>query len=54
MDGTDFVENAAKVSAYDPKTNQPIVEIKMKSREKFKEVTTKLTGSTLSIYLDKT
>ncbi|KQX49058.1 hypothetical protein ASD40_13040 [Paenibacillus sp. Root444D2] len=52
MDGTDFVENAAKVS-YDPKTNQPIVEIKMKSREKFKEVTTKLTGSTLSIYLDE-
>lgn len=52
MNGTDFVENAAKVS-YDPNTNQPIVEIKMKSREKFKEVTTKLTGSTLSIYLDE-
>ena len=39
--------------SYDPNTNQPIVEIKMKSREKFKEVTTKLTGSTLSIYLDE-
>ncbi|WP_082927592.1 protein translocase subunit SecD [Paenibacillus oryzisoli] len=51
MNGTDFVENAAKLS-YDPNTKQPIVEIKMKSREKFKEVTTKLTGSTLSIYLD--
>lgn len=51
MNGTDFVENAAKLS-YDPNTKQPIVEIKMKSREKFKEVTTKLVGSTLSIYLD--
>nr|WP_079419328.1 protein translocase subunit SecD [Paenibacillus ferrarius] len=51
MNGTDFVENAAKLS-YDPNTKQPIVEIKMKSREKFKEVTTKLVGSTLSIFLD--
>lgn len=51
MNGTDFVENAAKLS-YDPNTKQPIVEIKMKSREKFKDVTTKLVGSTLSIYLD--
>ncbi|MGG1555719.1 MULTISPECIES: protein translocase subunit SecD [Paenibacillus] len=51
MNGTDFVENAAKLS-YDPNTKQPIVEIKMKSREKFKEVTTKLVGSSLSIYLD--
>jgi preprotein translocase subunit SecD len=52
MDGTDFVENAAKLS-YDPQTQQPIVEIKMKSREKFKDVTTKLVGSSLSIYLDE-
>ncbi|WP_425262314.1 protein translocase subunit SecD [Paenibacillus pectinilyticus] len=51
MNGTDFVENAAKLS-YDPNTKQPIVEIKMKSREKFKDVTTKLVGSSLSIYLD--
>ncbi|MBD0381729.1 protein translocase subunit SecD [Paenibacillus sedimenti] len=51
LNGTDFVENAAKLS-YDPQTNLPIVEIKLKDRQKFKEVTTKLTGSTLSIYLD--
>ncbi|UJF36420.1 protein translocase subunit SecD [Paenibacillus hexagrammi] len=51
LNGTDFVENAAKLS-YDPNTKQPIVEIKLKDRAKFKDVTTKLTGSTLSIYLD--
>ncbi|MFC5447220.1 protein translocase subunit SecD [Paenibacillus aestuarii] len=51
LNGTDFVENAAKLS-YDPNTKQPIVEIKLKDRQKFKDVTTKLTGSTLSIYLD--
>jgi preprotein translocase subunit SecD len=53
LNGTDFVENAAKLS-YDPNTKQPIVEIKLKDRQKFKDVTTKLTGSTLSIYLDDT
>lgn len=52
MDGTDFVENAAKLN-YEPQTNKPIVSIKLKSREKFKDVTTKLVGKSLSIYLDE-
>lgn len=49
--GTDFVEGGAKVG-YD-KSNQPLVEIKMKDRAKFRDVTTKLTGQTLGIYLDE-
>jgi preprotein translocase subunit SecD len=51
MDGRDFVPNAAKVE-YRQNTNQPIVSIKLKSASKFKEVTTKLLGKTLSINLD--
>jgi len=49
--GTDFVEGGARVG-YD-QSNQPLVEIKMKSREKFRDVTTKLVGQTLGIYLDE-
>lgn len=48
--GTDFVEGGARVG-YD-RSNQPLVEIKMKSREKFRDVTQELIGQTLGIYLD--
>jgi preprotein translocase subunit SecD len=56
LDGTDFVENAAKVG-FQPNTNQPLIEIKMKSKEKFKQVTTEISqipapNNVLAIYLD--
>lgn len=50
MDGRDFVPDGAKVEYRD---NQPIVAIKLKSADKFKEVTTKVLGKTLAIYLDE-
>ncbi|TCZ75113.1 protein translocase subunit SecD [Paenibacillus albiflavus] len=50
LNGTDFVEGGASVG-YD-QSNQPIVQIKLKSREKFRDVTTQLIGKTLDIYLD--
>jgi len=54
--GTDFVEGEAKVG-YD-QLNKPLVQIKMKSREKFKEITARLSAKAapdniLSIYLDE-
>lgn len=49
--GTDFVEGGASVG-YD-QANQPVVQIKMKDRSKFKEVTTKMVGKPLSIFLDE-
>jgi SecD/SecF fusion protein len=49
MDGRDFVPNGANV-AY--KDSVPIVTIKLKSADKFEEVTTKVLGRTLAIYLD--
>jgi preprotein translocase subunit SecD len=56
LDGTDFVENAAKVG-FQNNTNQPLIEIKMKSKEKFKQVTTEISqipapNNVLAIYLD--
>jgi preprotein translocase subunit SecD len=56
LDGTDFVENAAKVG-FQQNTNQPLIEIKMKSKEKFKQVTTEISqipapNNVLAIYLD--
>lgn len=50
MRGDDFVPGGAKIQ-FD-KTNRPIVEIKLKSAEKFGQVTGKLVGKPLSIYLD--
>ncbi|RAV21942.1 protein translocase subunit SecD [Paenibacillus contaminans] len=49
LDGRDFVPGGATVQ-YD--NNQPIVAIKLQSAEKFGEVTKKLLGSSLGIYLD--
>ncbi|SEC73231.1 protein translocase subunit SecD [Paenibacillus sp. GP183] len=56
LDGTDFVENAAKVG-FQPNTNQPLIEIKMKSKDKFNQVTTEISqipppNNVLAIYLD--
>ncbi|WP_068774182.1 protein translocase subunit SecD [Paenibacillus sp. FJAT-26967] len=51
LNGTDFVEGGASVG-YDNR-NQPLVQIKMKDRTKFKDVTTQMIGKTLSIYLDE-
>jgi preprotein translocase subunit SecD len=56
LDGTDFVENAAKVGFHN-QTNRPIIEIKMKSKDKFKQVTTEISQmpsgkNVLAIYLD--
>jgi preprotein translocase subunit SecD len=55
LDGTDFVENAAKVG-FD-ETNRPRIEIKLKSKDKFKQVTTEISklprpSNVLAIYLD--
>jgi preprotein translocase subunit SecD len=50
MRGDDFVPGGAKIQ-FD-QTNRPIVEIKLKSAEKFGQVTGKLVGKPLSIYLD--
>lgn len=51
LDGRDFKENSAGV-AYD-NFNRPIVTIELKDSDKFYEVTSKLVGQTLSIYLDE-
>lgn len=51
LDGRDFKENSAGV-AYD-NFNRPIVTIELKDGNKFYEVTSKLVGQTLSIYLDE-
>jgi preprotein translocase subunit SecD len=50
LDGSDFVEGKAKV-AFD-ELNRPVVEIEVKKKEKFAEITTRLVGKPLAIYLD--
>lgn len=50
LQGDDFVQNGAKVE-FDQLGN-PLITIKLKDAKKFEDVTTKLTGKTLSIYLD--
>lgn len=50
MRGDDFVPGGAKIQFDQAK--RPIVEIKLKSAEKFGQVTGKLVGKPLSIYLD--
>jgi preprotein translocase subunit SecD len=50
MDGRDFVPNGADVTYHE---SVPVVTIKLKSADKFKEVTTKVLGKTLGIYLDE-
>lgn len=51
MVGSDFKAGGAKVQ-YDSHTNQPIITIKVKDAAKFKDVTTRLLGQPLAIYLD--
>ncbi|WP_438444284.1 protein translocase subunit SecD [Gorillibacterium sp. sgz5001074] len=51
MRGDDFVPGGASIQ-YD-QTNRPMVQIKLKSAEKFGEITGRLVGQTLSIYLDE-
>jgi len=55
--GTDFVEGGAR-AVFKQNTNEPIVEIKMKSRETFRNITQRLSQlpepqNVLSIYLDE-
>ncbi|RUT43307.1 protein translocase subunit SecD [Paenibacillus anaericanus] len=50
MVGTDFAENGAKLEYTN--MNEPIVAIKVKSKEKFAEVTERLLGQPLAIYMN--
>lgn len=51
LNGSDFVAGGAKVEMN--QAHQPYVSIKLKSATKFGEVTGRLVGKTLSIYLDE-
>ena len=48
--GDDFVENGASV-AYD-QLNQPMIDIKVKDKGKFAEITERLLGQELAIFMD--
>ncbi|WP_151735984.1 protein translocase subunit SecD [Paenibacillus tengchongensis] len=48
--GSDFVEGAAEVQRNN--LNQPIIQIKVKDKDKFAEITKRLLGQKLVIYLD--
>lgn len=50
MVGTDFVENAAKLEL--GSMNEPIVAIKVKDKKKFAEITQRLLGQPLAIYMN--
>lgn len=50
MVGTDFVENAAKLEL--GSMNEPIVAIKVKDKKKFAEITERLYGQPLAIYMN--
>ena len=49
--GSDFVENAAEVGR--DNLNQPVISIKVKDKSKFAEITKRLLGQNLAIYLDE-
>lgn len=49
--GSDFVEGAAEVQR--DNLNQPIIGIKVKDKDKFAEITKRLLGKELAIYLDE-
>ncbi|UVI28087.1 protein translocase subunit SecD [Paenibacillus spongiae] len=51
LQGNDFTQNGAKVE-FD-QLGKPMVTIKLKDAKKFEDVTTRLTGQTLGIYLDE-
>jgi SecD/SecF fusion protein len=50
--GSDFVEGAATV-VFD-QANRPMIQIEVKNKEKFAEITSRLVGQPLAIYLDET
>ncbi|QCT02009.1 protein-export membrane protein SecD [Paenibacillus algicola] len=50
--GDDFVENAASIGV--DGLNQPVVNIQVKDKAKFAEITQRLLGNQLAIYLDDT
>ncbi|MWV45502.1 protein translocase subunit SecD [Paenibacillus sp. HJL G12] len=50
--GSDFVENGASVG-YD-QLNRPVIDIKVKDKKKFADVTKRLIGQPLAIFLDET
>lgn len=50
MIGTDFVQNGAKLEY--TQMNEPVVSIKVKSKDKFAEVTKRLLGKPLAIYMN--
>lgn len=52
MNGTDFVENGAQLEFN--QMNEPLVTIKVKDKEKFAEVTKRLLGQPLAIYMNDT
>ncbi|MFP4977160.1 protein translocase subunit SecD [Paenibacillus sp. CN-4] len=52
MVGSDFVENGAQLGR--DNLNQPEISIKVKDKEKFAEITQRLLGKELAIYLDET
>ncbi|UQZ33028.1 protein translocase subunit SecD [Paenibacillus sp. PK3_47] len=49
--GSDFVEGAAEVQR--DQLNQPVISIKVKDKDKFAEITKRLLGKELAIYLDE-
>ena len=51
LTGSDFVENGAEV-VYD-QLNQPVISIKVKDAAKFAEITERLLGKELAIYMDE-
>lgn len=51
MVGTDFVQNAAKLEV--GQMNEPIVSIKVKDKDKFAEITQRLLGQPLAIYMNE-
>ncbi|MGP0586813.1 protein translocase subunit SecD [Paenibacillus timonensis] len=51
MIGTDFAANGAKLEF--TQMNEPVVSIKVKSKEKFAEVTKRLLGQPLAIYMNE-
>ncbi|MBE9915073.1 protein translocase subunit SecD [Paenibacillus donghaensis] len=50
--GSDFVENGAAIG-YD-QLNRPMIDIKVKDKKKFADVTKRLVGQNLAIFLDET
>lgn len=52
LQGTDFVAGGASLN-YDPNTNAPLVEIKLKDADKFEALTGRLVGQNLAIFMDE-